>query len=72
VHDRDDAFEDFTIELLEVEEFAGHVVASMRQRGRGEGERGGGGGPHHARLDPGERRAIRLQSSAQREDAIRY
>jgi ketosteroid isomerase-like protein len=31
----DDAFDDFTVELLDVEELAGHVVASMRQRGRG-------------------------------------
>jgi hypothetical protein len=27
----DDAFDEFTIELLEVEELDGHVVASMRQ-----------------------------------------
>jgi hypothetical protein len=31
----DDAFDDFAVELLEVEELAGHVVATMRQRGRG-------------------------------------
>jgi hypothetical protein len=31
----DDAFDGFAVELLEVEEVAGHVVASMRQRGRG-------------------------------------
>jgi hypothetical protein len=31
----DDAFDDFTFELLEVEQLAGHIVASMRQRGRG-------------------------------------
>jgi ketosteroid isomerase-like protein len=31
----DDAFDDFTVDLLEVEELAGHVVVSMRQRGRG-------------------------------------
>ena len=31
----DDVFDDFTVELLEVEVLAGHVVVSMRQRGRG-------------------------------------
>ena len=31
----DDAFDDFTVELLEIEELGGHVVVSMRQRGRG-------------------------------------
>src|SRR5215207_6566183 len=33
--DGDDAFDNFTVELLDVEELDGHVVVSMRQRGRG-------------------------------------
>ena len=32
--DGDDAFDDFTVEVLDVEELAGYVVVSMRQRGR--------------------------------------
>jgi pimeloyl-ACP methyl ester carboxylesterase/ketosteroid isomerase-like protein len=31
----DDAFDDFSVELLEVEELGGQIVVSMRQRGRG-------------------------------------
>jgi hypothetical protein len=31
----DDAFDDFTVEVIEVEELAGDVLVSMRQRGRG-------------------------------------
>jgi ketosteroid isomerase-like protein len=68
----DDAFDDFTVELLEVEELAGHVVASMRQRGRGKAS---GAVVDHRfthvwALRDG--RAIRLQSFAQRDDAVRY
>jgi ketosteroid isomerase-like protein len=68
----DDAFDDFTVELLAVEELAGHVVASMRQRGRG---RASGAEVDHAfthvwTLRDG--RAIRLQSFAHRDDAVRY
>ena len=33
--DGDEAFDDFAIELIEVEELDGHVVVSMYQRGRG-------------------------------------
>ena len=46
----DDAFDDFIVELLEVEELGKQVVVSIRQRGR----------------------ATRLQSFADREDAVRY
>jgi ketosteroid isomerase-like protein len=68
----DDAFDDFTIDLLEVEELGGHVVASMRQRGRGKAS--GAEVDHHFThvwtLRDG--RAIRLQSFANRDDAVRY
>jgi ketosteroid isomerase-like protein len=68
----DDAFDDFTIELLEVEELAGHVVASMRQRGRGKasGAEVDHRFTHVWTLRDG--RAIRLQSFADRDDAVRY
>jgi hypothetical protein len=48
----DDAFDDFAVELLAVEELPGHLLASMRQRGRGKGERRRGGPPLHPRRDP--------------------
>ena len=68
----DDAFDDFTVELLAVEELAGHVVASMRQRGRGRasGAEVDHGFTHVWTLRDG--RAIRLQSFAHRDDAVRY
>jgi ketosteroid isomerase-like protein len=68
----DDAFDDFTVELLEVEELDGHVVASMRQRGRGKAS--GAVVDHHFThvwtLRDG--RAIRLQSFSHGDDAVRY
>ena len=68
----DDAFDDFTVELLEVEELGGHVVVSMRQRGRG---RVSGAEVDHRfthvwTLRDG--RATRLQSFAHHDDAVRY
>jgi len=68
----DDAFDDFTVELLEVEELAGHVVASMRQRGRGKasGAEVDDRFSHVWTLRDG--RAIGLQSFADRDDAVRY
>jgi uncharacterized protein len=68
----DDAFDDFAIDLLEVEELGGHVVASMRQRGRGKAS--GAEVDHHFThvwtLRDG--RAIRLQSFSNHDDAVRY
>ena len=68
----DDAFDDFTVELLEVEELAGHVVVSMRQRGRGKasGAEVDNEFTHVWTLRDG--RATRLQSFAQRDDAVRF
>jgi ketosteroid isomerase-like protein len=68
----DDVFDDFTIELLEVEELEGQVVASMRQRGRGKasGAEVDDRLTHVWTLRDG--RAIRLQSFARHEDAVRY
>jgi ketosteroid isomerase-like protein len=70
--DGDDAFDDFTVELLEVEEVDGHVVVSMLQRGRGKAS----GAEVEDRITHvwtlRDRRAIRLQSFAHRDDAVRY
>jgi ketosteroid isomerase-like protein len=68
----DDAFDDFTIELLDVEELGGHVMASMRQRGRGKasGAEVDNHFTHVWTLRGG--RAIRLESFARRDDAVRY
>jgi ketosteroid isomerase-like protein len=68
----DDAFDDFTVELLEVEVLGGHVLASMRQRGRGKasGAEVDHRFTHVWTLRDG--RAIRLQSFAHRDDAVRY
>jgi ketosteroid isomerase-like protein len=68
----DDAFDDFTVELLEVEELGGRVVASMRQRGRGKasGAEVDNLLTHVWTLRDG--RGISLQSFAQHEDAVRY
>jgi ketosteroid isomerase-like protein len=68
----DDAFDDFAVELLEIEELAGRVVASMRQRGRGKTS---GANVDHLfthvwSLRDG--RAVRLRSFADRDDALRY
>jgi ketosteroid isomerase-like protein len=68
----DDAFDDFSVELLEVEELAGHVVASMRQRGRGKAS---GAEVDHRFTHVWTLRdgvAIRLQSFADHDDAVRY
>ena len=70
--DGDDAFDDFTVELLEVEELGEHVVVAMRQRGRG---RASGAEvddhiTHVWTLRDG--RATRLRSFANRDDAVRY
>jgi ketosteroid isomerase-like protein len=68
----DDAFDDFTVDLLEVEELGGRVVASMRQRGRGKasGAEVDNLLTHVWTLRDG--RGISLQSFAQHEDAVRY
>jgi ketosteroid isomerase-like protein len=68
----DDAFDDFSVELLGVEELAGHVVASMRQRGRGKtsGAEVDHRFTHVWTLRDG--RAIRLQSFAHRDDAVHH
>jgi ketosteroid isomerase-like protein len=68
----DDAFDDFTVELLEVEELRGRVVASMRQRGRGKasGAEVDNSLTHVWTLRDG--LAISLQSFARHEDAVRY
>jgi ketosteroid isomerase-like protein len=68
----DDAFDDFAVELLDVEELDGHVVVSMRQRGRGKasGAEVGNRLTHVWTLRDG--RGISLQSFSDRDDAVRY
>jgi ketosteroid isomerase-like protein len=69
----DDAFDDFTVDLLEVEEHGDHVVVvSMRQRGRGKasGAEVDDHITHVWTLQGG--LATRLQSFADHEDAVRY
>jgi ketosteroid isomerase-like protein len=68
----DDVFDDFTVELLEVEELAGRLVVTMRQRGRGKasGAEVDDRITHVWTIRDG--RAIRLQSFARRDDAVRY
>jgi ketosteroid isomerase-like protein len=68
----DDAFDDFSIELLEVEELGEHVVASMRQRGRGKasGAEVDDHITHVWTLRDG--RGTRVQSFANHDDALRY
>ena len=70
--DGDEAFDDFRVELLEVEELGEDVVASMRQRGRGKvsGAEVDDQITHVWTLRDG--RAIRMKSFARREDAVRY
>jgi ketosteroid isomerase-like protein len=68
----EDAFDDFTVDLLEVEELGGHVLALLRQRGRGRASRAEVEHrfTHVWTLEDG--RAVRMQSFADREDAVRY
>ena len=70
--DGDEAFDDFSVDVLDVDELDGHVVVSMRQRGRGKasGAEVDDGITHVWTLRDG--RAIRLQSFADRDDAVRY
>ena len=68
----DDAFHDFTVELVEVEELDGHVVVSMCQRGRGKasGAEVDNRLTHVWTLRDG--KGISLQSFSERDDALRY
>jgi ketosteroid isomerase-like protein len=67
-----DAFDDFTVDLLEVEELDGHVVASMRQRGRGKasGAEVDHEFTHVWTLRDG--RATTMRSFSNHEDAVSY
>ena len=68
----DNAFDDFVVELLEVEEVAGNVVVSMRQRGRGKASGADVDLPftHVWTLRDG--RATRVQSFTDHDEAARY
>lgn len=68
----DDAFDDFSVELLEVEELCGQLLVTMRQRGRGKAS----GAEVDNRLTHvwtlRDSRGTRLRSFAHRDDAVRY
>jgi len=68
----DDAFADFVVELTAIEEVAGHVVVSMRQRGRGKASGAEVELPftHVWTLRDG--RGTRIRSFTDRDDAVRY
>jgi ketosteroid isomerase-like protein len=70
--DGDDAFDNFTVDLLDVEELDGHVVVSMRQRGRGKASGADVDDriTHVWTLRDGQ--ATRLQSFAHHDDAVHY
>lgn len=72
VDEGDDAFYDFTVDLLEVEELAGHVVVSLRQGGRGKAS----GAEVYNSLthvwSVREGRGISMQSFSDRDDAVLY
>ena len=67
-----DAFDDFTVEVLDVEEISGHVLISVLQRGRGKASGAEVDHPfiHVWTLRDG--RGTTLRSFADREDAVTY
>jgi uncharacterized protein len=72
VEDGDETFDDFTVELQDAVELGGHVVASVRQRGRG---RASGAEVDHSFTHVWTVRdgiARSLRSFTDREDAVRY
>jgi ketosteroid isomerase-like protein len=68
----DDAFDDFSIDLLDIEEIGGHVVVSMRQGGRGKvsGAEVDSQITHVWTLRDG--RATSLRSFADHDEAVAY
>jgi ketosteroid isomerase-like protein len=68
----DEAFDDFSVELLEVEELGNRVLVSMRQRGRGKASGADVDDriTHVWTLSGG--RGVRLQSFTDWDDAVRY
>jgi ketosteroid isomerase-like protein len=68
----DDAFDDFVVELLDIEELNGHVVVSMRQRGRGRASGAEVVLPFTHVWTVRDGRATRMQSFTERDDAVRY
>ena len=70
--DGDEAFDDFNIELLSVEEVAGRVVVSMRQRGRGKTSGAEVDLPFSHVWTVRDGTATHLKSFTDRDDAVRY
>jgi ketosteroid isomerase-like protein len=69
----DEAFDDFVVELTEVEEVGGHVVVSMRQRGRGKASGAEVDLPFtHVWTLRDDGRAVRMQSFTDRDEAVRH
>jgi ketosteroid isomerase-like protein len=72
VDEGDDAFDDFVVELLDVEQLGANVVVSMRQRGRGKASGAEVELPFTHVWTIRDDRAVRVQSFRDREDAVRY
>jgi ketosteroid isomerase-like protein len=70
--DGDDAFDDFNIELLSVEELAGSVVVSMSQRGRGKASGAEVDLPFTHVWTIRDGLATQVKSFTHRDDAVRY
>jgi ketosteroid isomerase-like protein len=70
--DGDEAFDDFTVELLAVEELAGHVLVSMRQRGRGKASGAAVANRFTHVWTFRDGKAASMRSFADHDDAVRY
>jgi ketosteroid isomerase-like protein len=70
--DGDDAFDDFSVELLEIEELGDHVVVPMRQRGRGKASGADVDSQITHVWTVRDGRPTMLQSFADHDDAVRY
>jgi ketosteroid isomerase-like protein len=70
--DGDDVFDDFVVELLEVEEVGRNVVVSMHQRGRGKASGADVVLPFTHVWTVRDGRAVRVQSFTDHHEAMRY
>jgi ketosteroid isomerase-like protein len=68
----DDVFDDFVVELVEIEEVGGNVVVSMRQRGRGKASGADVVLPFTHVWTVRDGRAVRVQSFTDHDEAMRY
>jgi ketosteroid isomerase-like protein len=68
----DDVFDDFVVELVEIEEVGGNVVVSMRQRGRGKASGADVVLPFTHVWTVRDGRAVRVQSFTDHDEAMQY